>query len=315
MYNSGEIERSIASLVASRVIPSSALDFELQVNPEYFRTRSITPKSAVTALLGGTWQLPNSPAGQNLTVGMGTTTHNARPSTITFAKGEHKTVSIPVFAKPINDKFDGDQEFNNTLLAKLRGIATVEAIALIKNRSGALVVTEMDYRIETLALRNLDYHFQDPSNYTPQQFLTEFLVFLADFHDKGFIHRDIHPGNLGFRRISASKRPKPVILDFGLSLPLSDNGLKTLRGKRSGVEDLEGLLDFYETHTLADVVAFIISSYSQRIPLSTPELIDFSTDVYPKSRRFLYDPNGSFPQKLNKRLTEVLTLTDRLTQR
>lgn len=233
-----------------------------------------------TELFFGEWVFPflNSQASIK---GMGTTNHHAMPTSI---RVEHADISIDVMAKPFNENaYIAETEFANTEIARRRGINVPAMVALVVEGDTALLLQELVHNSEVLSTRRLDFKLTDPRVYRPHDFLEEFIGKVAEMHEKGVVHGDLHLGNIGYQYFP-EKPAEPIFFDFETSNVLNSHDL-VYRNRDMYIPD-ERLtrIALFEGEAIADLAAFAVNLWCNDFPMRKKKLLTNISDIYQDNR-------------------------------
>lgn len=257
-------------------------DIDVIVNPKLLKKYPELKESAnIESFISKAWPLPV--LGSNLYLpGMGTTRNEASPSAISF-NGR----TIDVLVKPCETMM-AEREFRNSYIASSRAINTPFIMALIKQGDSALLIAKLMHMVEPLSARSLDYNFTNTRIYGPHNLLTDFTEFIADFHNKGLAHGDLHLGNIGFQ-FREKHPPKKIVFDLETSYTLQDYELIS-KNRLSNLhnEKLTEKIDIFELMTRNDLGTFLAYLTDRHFPISEDELLADAAKIYLKKRHFSY---------------------------
>lgn len=127
--------------------------------------------------------------------------HRTSPATIlldTDIPGTFERVDI--VAKPTWEAKKANKELENLRQALQEGIPVVEPLGVVvspESKYKALLLTIMRKGIVPLASINLEGLKLTEGDLKVKNLLYGLGAFVAEFQDKGFFHRDLHPGNIG----------------------------------------------------------------------------------------------------------------------
>lgn len=231
-------------------------------------------------LFCGDWVFPNLNS-RSVLKGMGTTNHHAMPTSI---KVEHAGVTIDVMAKPFAENaYLAEAEFTNTEIARRRGINVPSMIALVIEGDQALLLQELVHNSEALSNRRLDFRLTDPRVYRPHDFLEDFVGRIADMHEKGAVHGDLHLGNVGYQYF-AEKPNQPIFFDFETSTILNTHDLVYRDGDIYIPEERMGRIAPFENQGVTDLATFAVNLWCNDFPMRKKKLLTDAAEIYQNAR-------------------------------
>ncbi|MBI2601041.1 hypothetical protein HYW42_03745 [Candidatus Daviesbacteria bacterium] len=257
---------------------------EVIVNQKYLETHpSIEKSQLVDKLLYGVWSLPVFGSNQWMPW-MGTTGHKAMPSSISV-NGK----AIDIFAKPFTEgsNFMAGREFTNAGKVRSRNINTPGMIAIVDiDDYYSVLVGELLHYVEPFSARDMKFSLTDPRVYSPSDFLQDVLQAVADIHNKGVVHNDLHLGNLG-HQFRKDHPPKIIFFDFEIADILSDHDLMLKnRGTFQSPDQQEKLLRF-EEKAVGDIGVFLAHLIMDDFPIKD-DLLKVSAQLYLPHRKQSY---------------------------
>lgn len=228
--------------------------------------------------------------------GMGPTFHGALPLGIQIPG--YKKPEISVVMKPVSDYYAAEQEFLNLEIIRRRGLNVPPSIAVLRVDDAGILVTQLVHTAQPLSARDLSYSHHHPSVYTPSHLLEDFGSGIANMHNLGAVHEDLHLGNLG-HDFRVDSRPQIIFFDFESSTILSNDELML---KNAGsTRSLREVAKFerFERDAIYDLARFASSLHLAGFPLRRGELLDQLVSSYTQSRTKSYGfTNGKRTRRL-----------------
>ena len=194
-------------------------NWKIIISQRFLRDNSnLTKPQIEKGIIEGPWFLPTINSNHWLP-GIGTTGHRAMPCGCCI-NGQ----TIDIFAKPHDNFYLAFTEFDNSEIARLRGVNVPPVVAVVDMGDEAMLISELVHEAEPLSVRALNFRATDPRVYTPRDFLEVFISSIAKMHSSGIVHNDLHPGNLG-HQFSSSHPPEAIFFDFEYANVLKDYDL------------------------------------------------------------------------------------------
>lgn len=226
-------------------------------------------------LVKGSWMLPRLESGQWV-AGMGTTAHKAMPTA--FAPNGQDSM-INIFAKPFNDHFLAEQEYKNTMIAFDRGLNVPPVVALIDFGDSQFLVSQLFHTAEPLSARNLTFKLNDPRVYNPHDFLVDTAISIADMHNRGIVHGDLHPGNMG-HQFQLGLPPKIIFFDLETADILTDDQLRKKNQGYWQADSEVGRAKLFEGRAAVDLGTFLASIRFNGFPMRRKDILNEAADFY-----------------------------------
>lgn len=231
------------------------------------------------SILDGFWPLP-VPGSRHYIKGMGTTQHQALPTSITVrGSGER----IDVLAKPFDEAYSAENEFTNTELARRRGVNVPPMVALIVGSKYSLVLSQLMNNTEALSQRRLDFKLSDPRIYNPRDFLEDFVGSIGNMHELGVVHGDIHIGNVGLEYLNQNP-PRVIFFDFETSTVLDQYDLGYRDGDIYIPDERRTRVELFENQTVVDLANFAANLWCNDFPMRKRCLLTDIAEIYQQTR-------------------------------
>lgn len=250
--------------------------FFLNSNP------GITGEQIKKGLVQGPWFLPTLDSNYWIP-GMGTTAHKSMPSAIPVHYNENGEVVkvLEVFIKPfeLSEWYLAENEFQNSKKAIMRGINTPTLIALVKTSHNALLLCDLLHDVSPLSAWNLDYKRNDPRVYNPRDLLRNFVKAIANIHNQGILHGDLHLGNTGYQFQKLST-PKIIFFDLETSYVLSDSDLSCKNDGICFTSEQKRRIEIFEEDVAIDLADFIADLRFSGLTLRKSEIIKDMLEAY-----------------------------------
>ena len=244
------------------------------INPKYLAKHRTSAEAMKLSLDVNVWKIASLGTVQEL-VGMGTTQHKGLP-VIAPKIGHRKEIGL--FVKP-QDLFGARTEYKNATIALDRGVPNPQMVGVIEKDDESLIISELLPSAEPLSLRRLDYMKQDPRIYSARAFLIDFLLPIADAHEKGVAFCDLHLGNLGYR-YSGNHRPGKIFFDLETAMVLDDLDLsKKKKGTYSGQVKPTSWRQF-EKYAIEDIATFFANLSEAKFAMDESELMQYGWQTY-----------------------------------
>jgi hypothetical protein len=213
----------------------------------------ISPQQLRSDLIHNSWVLPNNHSGKGRSrfqiVGMGKTANKAMPTGCSISG-----IEMGLFAKPIDSVPLAEREFETSELAYLRGVHMPEMVALMKFNDDAVLLSQLYYDVFPLGSTRLDYQLGDRRVMGPKDVLEFYIGGIAEMHNLGVAHGDLHTQNIGYR-FYPNTVPTIFIFDLESGMVLKPYDLDS---KNRGVctPNQHGIFDAFERQTIDDLAVF-----------------------------------------------------------
>lgn len=255
------------------------VNWEIKFNRRYLQAHAELSEDLLRQeLSSGIWARPRL-GSEYMIVGMGTTNHQAMPTG--FSLNGYK---VGIIAKPFDEQYLAQREYESTQIATQRGINVPPVIALMTMGDKALVVTELIHSAEPLSARSLDYKASNLRVYNPSELLEDFVGGIAsDLHNAGVVEGDLHLGNLGHQFLD-DQPPKRIYFDFEGAFILGDEDLLCKREGRWHTVDQKARIETFERLAVEEVGFFIANLRYRGFPLKRAKLIRETAEIYSGNR-------------------------------
>ncbi|OGE25764.1 hypothetical protein A3C32_03230 [Candidatus Daviesbacteria bacterium RIFCSPHIGHO2_02_FULL_41_14] len=221
----------------------------------------VAPVSLLEKVMLSNWERPLLEThARSWLSGIGTTAHKAMPTSVRVDSGR-TVVPIDVLAKHFSGNEGGvlaDREFRNTETAISRGVNVPPPLALITlGNTDSFLLTALMRSVQPLSLKRIDYKITDLRVFPPDELLNFYLNAIAEMHDCGVVHGDLHLGNIG-DQFSEEESIRPIFFDLETSTILADDDFRWKRfhtGYGYG-QERQARFDGFETAAARDVGTF-----------------------------------------------------------
>lgn len=285
----------------------SGLDIKL--NPHFLkRYPDLNYRTLLECILEQPWSLPTLDSNVYLP-GMGTTRNNGSPTAFSCSLNGKP---FEAFVKPI-DSVLGQREFRNSLWARHHGILTPMVLACITDKDQTFLISHLIHDTLPLSAFNLDYRNTSQKTYSPKDLVTDFVRFIAGFHNKGLTHGDLHLGNIGFKYRN-HKPPLKIIFDLETAYILDDVELSKKRHQRHIDSSLARKITIFESMAVNDLATFLAYLTDGKLPIAENNLLLHAQTTYEQTRDFLagLPSSKNFKGMLESEYRRTLTSLQRI---